>query len=95
MVLHRADDLRVLVKESDEVEAERHEVLVVRERRAEVADADNRDVPVVVEPENRADVALELVDVVADTLLSELAEGREVFPYLLGRDAESAAEFFR
>ena len=60
-----------------------------------MADADDRDVPVVVEAENPADVALELIDVVADALLAELAEGREILADLLRRDAEAAAELIR
>ena len=54
MVLHRADDLRILVEECDEIEAQRDEVLVVRERGTEMADADNSDVPMVVEAEDAA-----------------------------------------
>lgn len=79
-----ADDVRVLVEERDEVKAERHEVLVVRERDAEMADADDRDIPVVVEAEDAADVALELIDVVTDALLAELAEGREILAICSG-----------
>ena len=62
------------------------EIFALLERLAsgEVADADDRDVPVIVEAQDPTDVALELIDVVTDALLAELAEGREVLADLFG-----------
>ena len=57
-----------------------------------MADADNRDIPVIVEAKNAPDIALEFIDIIANALLAKLSERREVLADLLRRDAETAAE---
>ena len=68
---------------------------IVGEREAEVAGAHDRDAQLAIEAENLPQVALQIVDVVADAADAELAEVREVLANLRGVQVELLGERLR
>ena len=72
------------VEERDDLEPFTAKAGVVGEGEAEVAGAHDGDPQFAVEAENLAEVALEILDVIADTADAELAEIRQVLPDLRG-----------
>ena len=70
----RADLVRIAIEQRNEADALAAEPLVARDRLAEVADADECDSPLLGEAEDGLDLRQQLLDVVADPLLAELAE---------------------
>ena len=76
--------LRSVSKSADDLEPLLPEAGIVGEREAEVAGAEDRDPDGAIEAEDHPQVALELLDVVADAAHAELAEVGEVFPDLRG-----------
>ena len=83
-----ADLVALGVEERDDREAFLPEARVVGEREPEVAGAEDRDADGAIEPEDHPQVALELLDVVADAAHAELAEVGEVLADLGGVQME-------
>ena len=69
--------------------------LIICKRGTEMSHADDRNVPMLVEPQNIADALLEFRDVVTHALFSELPKKRKVFPNLFGVDGKAATKFLR
>ncbi len=87
-----ADPLGVAVDQGSDADAAGAESLVGRERRAEIADADDDDVPVLVLTDLESDLVAEVLDVVADPAGAVGAEVREVLAQLGGVDAGLGGE---
>ncbi len=83
------------VEERDDREAFLPEPRIVGERESEIAGAEDRDAHGAIEPEDHPQVALELLDVVADAAHAELAEVREVLPNLRGVQMELLGQRLR
>ena len=78
------------VEQRDDVEAVRAETGVVGQGHAEVAGAEDDDLDRAVEAEDLAQVALEILDVVADAANAELAEVGQILADLRGVQVEPA-----
>ena len=81
-----------VVEQRRDLEAFLAEARVVGEREAEVAGADDGDAQLAIEPEDLAQVALQIADVVADAAHAELAEVGEVLADLRGVQVELFGE---
>jgi hypothetical protein len=90
-----ADLGRVVVEQRSDADALAAEAFVARDRLAEVADAYQRHRPFVLQPQNVLDLIEELLNVVADALLAEFAEIREVLADLRGGHVDALAELLR
>ena len=64
------------------------EARVVGQRQAEIAGAHDRNVQLAVEAQDLAEVAAQLLDVIADSADAELAEVRQVLADLRGIEVE-------
>ena len=91
----RADLRRVLVEDGGDVDAVLGEDRGARDRLAEAARADERDVVLALRPEDLADLAEQRVDVVADAALAELAERRQVAADLRRVDVRVLGDLLR
>ena len=83
------------VEERDDGEAFLPESRIVGEREPEVAGAEDRDAHRPIESEDRPQVPLQLLDVVADAADAELAEVRQVLPNLGGVELELLGQRLR
>src|SRR5262245_29189929 len=80
------------VEQGDDVEAVVPEARVVREREAQVAGAEDHHLQLPVEAQDLAEVAPQILDVVAHAADPELAEMREILPDLRRVEAELLGE---
>src|SRR4029079_6351180 len=76
------DDVGVTVEDSSDVDPVLGEDRRARDRLAEATGADQRDVVLTLRAEDLADLAEHACDVVTHSALAELAERREIAPYL-------------
>src|SRR6185503_16557825 len=90
-----ADFLFQRVEQRRDLEPFEAEAGIVGEGEAEVAGAHDRDAQLAIEAEDLAQVALQIADVVTDAAHAELAEVREVLPYLRGVEVELLRERLR
>src|SRR6185436_13958987 len=90
-----ADFLFQRVEQRRDLEPFEAEAGIVGEGEAEVAGAHDRDAQLPIEAEDLAQVALQIADVVTDAAHAELAEVREVLPYLCGVEVELLRERLR
>ena len=81
-----ADLVRIGVEDGGDVDSVLGEDRRARDRLAEAAGADERDVVLALRPKDLPDLTEQRVDVVTDTALAELPEGREVAADLRGVD---------
>src|SRR4051812_33513669 len=89
-------DLAVVgVEDRDDPEAVVGEDVRARDRLAEVARTEQRDVVLAARPQDLADLGDERVDVVADAALAELAEARQVAPDLRRVDVRVVRQLLR
>ena len=91
----RADLLLVDVEHRDDPEPVVGEDVGRRDRRAEVAGAEQRDVVLAGGPQDLPDLGDERLDVVADAPLAELAEAGEITPDLRRVDVRVVRELLR
>ena len=89
------DLLRVGVEDGGDVDPVLGEDRRARDRLAEAAGADQRDVVLALRAQDLADLAEQRVDVVADPALAELAESREVAPDLGRVDVRVVGDLLR
>src|SRR5574344_1386749 len=92
MIHRRPNELGILIKKRHQVEAQRDEVLIIRQRHAQMPNADNGDIPMPIQTEDLPYPALELIDIIADTLLAELAKGCQILADLLRGNAQPPAQ---
>ena len=85
----------VAIEECDELQALAAEALVARDGLPQVAHAHEHYGPAVGEAEDALDMMQQLLDIVADTLLAELAEVGEIFADLGSGNVDALAELLR
>ena len=90
-----ADLRRILVEDGGDVDAVLREDRRARDRLAEPARADERDVVLPLRAQDLADLAEQRVDVVADAALAELAERRQIAPDLSRVDVRVLRDLLR
>src|SRR5207247_6501100 len=91
-----AADLRGIVVEDDgDPETLPPEAPVVEERRAKVTEADERDRPLPIEPEDALELGLQARDVMADASQAELPEVSQVIPHLRRVPVEALGQVLR
>ena len=83
------------VEQRHDIEAVLAEAGIVGQRQPEVAGADDDDLDAAVQPEDLAQVALQILDVVADAANAELAEMREVLANLRRIELELRGQLLR
>ena len=93
--ISRPDLALVDVEHGDDPEAVVGEDVRGRDRRAEVAGAEQRDVVLAGGPQDLADLGDERLDVVADPALAELPEAGQVAPDLGRVDVRVVGELLR
>src|SRR5262245_17449666 len=89
------DLARVLVEDRGDPESLAGKSLVVEQRRAEVAEPDQRHRPLAIEAEDALELGLEPRDVVADPAHAELAEVRQVLADLRRVQIEALGQLLR
>ena len=90
-----ADLFRGAVEDVGDVKAALGKALVARHRAAQIARADQRDLPVALDFQHLPQLIFQEGDLVARSLLAEAAEMRQVFADLRRTDAQPLAEFVR
>src|SRR5262245_7787003 len=86
---------RSLIKDGRDAEALTGEAPVVEQRRAEVAEADERHRPLAIEPEDPLQLSFQAGDVVADAADAELAEVGKVLADLRRVEVEAVRQLLR
>ena len=76
------DDPRIAIKRGHDAKALRGKSLVAQQSPAHVSDADHRDGPLAIGPQNAADFRDQLGAPVADARMAKMAEIGEIFPHL-------------
>src|SRR5581483_478219 len=92
---HPPDELRVAVEDGGDVDPVLGEDRGARDRLAEPAGADERDVVLTLRPQDLPDLVEKAVDVVADPSLAELPERREIAPDLRRIDVRVVRDLLR
>src|SRR5712664_1594264 len=94
--VHLARDLGgIVVDDGRDAKALAAEALVMEERGTEIAEADEHDGPLAIEPENPLQLGLEAGDVIADAAHAELPEISEVLAHLRGVQIEPVRHLLR
>ena len=94
-IVDLAPDLRrIRVVEPDHPKAALLKSLVLRERGADLSDADDDHAPVALEPQNAPHALRELGHLIAEPALSERAEKGEILSHLRGGRAASRRQLF-
>jgi hypothetical protein len=90
-----SDLRRILVEDGRDAEALPREAAVVKERRTEIAEADERYRPLAIEAEDPLELGLEPRDVIADAADPEFAEVGEVLSNLRRVEIEAVGQLLR
>ena len=89
------DFFRRAVEYKGDMEATLGEALIARDRAAEIARADQRNLPFTLDLEHLAKLVFQESDLVACSLLAETTEMRQVFADLRRTDSQAFAQFVR